>query len=239
MLVYAYREEAARPAISPPAAPQSAGGQSSASKNAASNSRAKTSPSAPSPSQTASAASSGVTPSAPAPQALADNQSADNAPQAPGDAAANNDVSYDVASLPAPVQRMVQQIIAAAQSGNLEAMRPVVESNDIKPLISKGATTDAIAYWKQQSADGSGRDILAAMLNIFASGFAKTHLGSETIYVWPYFAVHDLTKLTPDQQVDLYRIVSPQAAAAMIKSGKYDYYRAGITPNGVWQYFMR
>ena len=49
----------------------------------------------------------------------------------------------------------------------------------------------------------------------------------------------DLAKLTPAQEVELYRIVPPAQALAMKKAGKYTYYRLGISPNGVWQYFLQ
>jgi len=49
----------------------------------------------------------------------------------------------------------------------------------------------------------------------------------------------DLTKLTPAQEVEFYRVVPPELAAAMKKSGKYSYYRLGISPTGVWHYFIQ
>jgi len=37
----------------------------------------------------------------------------------------------------------------------------------------------------------------------------------------------------------LYRIVPPALALPMKRSGKYAYYRLGISSNGVWQYFIQ
>ena len=48
-----------------------------------------------------------------------------------------------------------------------------------------------------------------------------------------------LSALTPAQEVELYRIVPPERVAEMKKSGKYNYYRLGIAPNGVWHYFLQ
>jgi hypothetical protein len=39
--------------------------------------------------------------------------------------------------------------------------------------------------------------------------------------------------------VEFYRAVPPEQAASMMKNGKYSYYRLGISPKGVWHYFMR
>jgi hypothetical protein len=148
-------------------------------------------------------------------------------------------VLYDLSALPDPVQRMLKEIIAAAESGNIEAMRPVLESNELKPMVAATHVSDPIKHWKEQSIDGTGRDVLAAMLNMIASGFVLTGEGHDAMYVWPYFAEVDITKLTPAQDVELYRAVSPELAQSMKKSGKYTYYRFGIAPTGVWHYFIQ
>jgi hypothetical protein len=44
--------------------------------------------------------------------------------------------------------------------------------------------------------------------------------------------------LSPAQEVELYRIVPAAQAHQMKQSGKYSYYRAGISPSGVWHYFL-
>jgi hypothetical protein len=149
------------------------------------------------------------------------------------------EASYDFSSLPEPVRRMLQHIAEAAQSGQIENMRPVLESNELKPMVAAGYVEDPISFWKKESADGSGRDVLAAMLNVMSSGFVRVGQGKDEIYVWPYFAEADLSKLTPSQEVELYRVVSPSLAVPMKKEGKYSYYRLGISPNGVWHYFIQ
>ena len=148
-------------------------------------------------------------------------------------------VLYDFNALPDPVKRMLEQIVAAAESGEIETMRPVLESNELKPMITTAYVEDPIAFWKKASADGSGRDVLAAMLNVIASGFVRAGQGQDEMYVWPYFAEIELATLTPSQEVDLYRIVPPSLAVPMKKAGKYSYYRLGISPNGVWHYFIQ
>jgi hypothetical protein len=148
-------------------------------------------------------------------------------------------VLYDFNALPDPVKRMLQQIADAAQSGEIENMRPVFESNELKPMVTTAYVDDPIAFWKKASADGTGRDVLAAMLNVMTSGFVRKGQGKDQIFVWPYFAETDLAKLTPAQEVELYRILSPEAALQMRKAGTYSYYRLGISPTGVWQYFMQ
>lgn len=148
-------------------------------------------------------------------------------------------VLYDPQALPAPVKQTLQEIFETAQSGDIEAMRPVLESNELKPMVASAHIDDPVAFWKKNSADGEGRDVLAALLNILSTGFIKTGQGNDAIYVWPYLAEMDLTKLTPAQEVELYRIVPAQQALTMKKSGKYGYYRLGVSPTGVWQYFLQ
>jgi hypothetical protein len=148
-------------------------------------------------------------------------------------------VLYDFNALPDPVKRMLQQIAAAAESGEIENMRPVFESNELKPMVAAAYVEDPIAFWKKASIDGTGRDVLAAMLNVMSSGFVRVGKAQDEMYVWPYFAETDLAKLTPAQEVELYRIVAPSVAMSMKKAGKYSYYRLGIAPNGVWHYFIQ
>jgi hypothetical protein len=148
-------------------------------------------------------------------------------------------VSYDFNALPDPVKRMLTDIASAAESGNIEAMRTVLESNELKPMVTTSFVDDPIAFWKKASADGTGRDVLAAMLNVLSSGYVRMGQGKDEIFVWPYFAETNLAKLTPAQEVELYRIVPPELALAMKKSGKYSYYRLGVSPTGVWQYFLQ
>ncbi len=146
---------------------------------------------------------------------------------------------YDLTVLPDPVKRMLESMVVAAQSGDIETMRPVLESNELKPMVSAGAVDDPIAYWRRVSADGEGREILAAMLNVLSSGYVRVGEGREEMFVWPYFAEADLRQLAPAQEVDLYRMMPPRAAATMKRSGRYDYFRIGIAPDGVWHYFLQ
>ena len=161
------------------------------------------------------------------------------APAASPQEADSPKVLYDLNALPDPAQRMLTEIIFAAESGNMEAMRPVLESRELKPMVAASYISDPIAYWKSQSVDGTGRDVLAALLNMLASGFVLTGEGRDAMYVWPYFAEVDITKLTPAQEVEFYRAVPPERVSSMEKGGKYTYYRLGVSPGGVWHYFIQ
>ncbi|MGE3624847.1 MAG: hypothetical protein AB7G34_00600 [Hyphomicrobiales bacterium] len=143
------------------------------------------------------------------------------------------------AALPAPVARMRDAILEAARGGDIEAMRPVLESNELRPVVSFGGGQDAIRYWKENSATGDGREILAAMIEVLEMPAAHVHAGApEEMYVWPYLAELELEKLTPAQQVDLYRLVTPETAKTMKDFGGYIHYRLGIGRDGTWHFFV-
>ena len=149
------------------------------------------------------------------------------------------EVLYDTTATPQLVQRILKMIVLAAETGDIEEMRAVLESNELKPMVAAKHVDDPIAYWKAQSVDGTGRDVLANMLDMLSTGFVLKGKGDTGMYVWPYFAEIDLTTLTPKEQVELYRLVPPKQAKAMMASGKYTGYRLGVAPNGIWHYFMK
>ena len=193
--------------------------------------------------QTMAASEAAKPEAAPAPKPESETPKSESAaPPAPGADApppGTPEVIYDFNRLPDEIRDTLQSIVVAAQSGNIDEMLPVLEENELPPMLSATAVSDPIAFWKKASADGQGHDILAAMLNVFSSGFMRKGEGKDVMYVWPYFAEMDLTKLTPAQEVDFYRVVPPPLGVEMKKSGKYTYYRAGIGADGVWHYFLQ
>ena len=46
------------------------------------------------------------------------------------------EVLYDLNALPDPVKAMLHQIGNAAATGEIEKMRPVLESNELKPMVA-------------------------------------------------------------------------------------------------------
>src|SRR4030042_902129 len=99
--------------------------------------------------------------------------------------------------------RSREQSVGGGESGEIETMRPVLESNELKPMVTAAYVEDPIEFWKKASTDGAGRDVLAAMLNVIASGYVRVGQGRDEMYVWPYFAEIDLATLTPSQEAAL------------------------------------
>ncbi len=161
-------------------------------------------------------------------------QAGSRMPAKPGD---------DTGPLPAPVEEMRQALLAAAHTGNIDDLRVPLDWNEMKPEVGAPAGEDPIAYWRKTSGDGNGRDVLAAIANILAMRAAELPLGRDlennTVYVWPYLAELALDKLTPAQEVDLLRLVSPAEAKTMREKKKWTWWRLTIGADGTWHSFKK
>jgi hypothetical protein len=145
--------------------------------------------------------------------------------------------------LPSQVEEMRQAILAAALSGRIEELRVPLDWNEMKPDVTPNVKDDPIAYWKKISGDSEGREVLAALANILQMRPAAVPLGKDPennlIYVWPYLAEAKLDALSPAEQVDLLRLVSPEAAKAMRESKKWTWWRLVIGADGTWHSFKK
>jgi len=145
--------------------------------------------------------------------------------------------------LPAPVEEMRQAILAAAHSGRIEDLQVPIDWNELKPDFAATAVDDPIAFWKKESADGEGREILAVLANILQMRPAELPLGKDIenniVYVWPYLAEAKLDALTPAEEVDLLRLVSPERAKAMRAAKTWTWWRLSIGADGTWHAFKK
>ena len=109
--------------------------------------------------------------------------------------------------------------------------------------IAAAANEDPIAYWKKNSGDGHGREILAVLAEILSMNAAELPFGKDLenniIYVWPYLAEVPLDKLTPAQEVDLIRLVGAAEAKAMREKKKWTWWRLTIGADGTWHSFTK
>ncbi len=161
----------------------------------------------------------------------------------PAPATAPVEVRYGTAGLPRPVLEMREAILAAVRSGQIDELRVAVELNEIKPDFGIGPALDPIDLLKQASADGQGREVLAALGNLLEAGYAILPVGRDIennrIYVWPYFAETGVANLTPAQEVELYRLVPAATAIGMRAKGRYTYWHVGIGADGTWHMMGR
>ncbi len=150
-------------------------------------------------------------------------------------------------TLPLPVAEMREAILAAVTSGSIEDLREAFELNELKPDLGPGfggqGEYDPVVFWRKLSSDGEGREILTALGKILELPAAVLPLGPDVensnVYIWPYLAELPLRTLSPEQRVDLSKLVSLEDAAAMAAADEYRFWRLAISADGVWLSFTR
>jgi hypothetical protein len=158
----------------------------------------------------------------------------------PGDAPAQTlDIITDLSRLPPAVAQTRERILAAARSGDLEKLVAVMQSNGRLPVFSFADAREPAALWRSSYPDSDGLEVLAILITILESGYTIADKGTpQEIYVWPYLARMPLKSLTPEQKVQLFRIVTGSDFKEMMEYGAYSFYRLGIGPDGSWYYFV-
>ena len=148
-------------------------------------------------------------------------------------------ISYDLSALPAPVAETRAKLLEIAASGEIEALRPILEANQNGVMVSFGGAEDPIAYWKEVSGDHKGLELLAIMIEILNQGYAVMNADDgSALYVWPYFHAVDITTLTDKQLVELYMLIPPHDVEDMLNFGGYLFYRLGISADGTMQFMI-
>lgn len=149
------------------------------------------------------------------------------------------EVRYGEADLPKPVARTRAQLLEAAYAGDLERLRMVLEANEMMPTLTFGEMDDPIEFLKASSGDGEGLEVLAILTEILEAGYVHVDKGSaQEMYVWPYFSRIPIARLTREQKVEMYRVVTSGDLADMEAMGAWTFYRVGIGPDGTLHYFV-
>ncbi|MBA8838287.1 hypothetical protein FHW03_001587 [Ochrobactrum sp. RH2CCR150] len=149
------------------------------------------------------------------------------------------EVLRDFDKLPQPVRQMREKMLAAAQSGDIEQLRPLLgEADNSTQLSLEDHEEDVIEFLKSLAGDVEGREILAIIADLLGTGYVHMHAGTDDeVYVWPYFYAMPLDRLTPSQTVELFQIVTASDFEDMKKAGGYIFYSIGIAPDGSWRFF--
>ncbi len=149
-------------------------------------------------------------------------------------------VMRDFSKLPAPVQRMRELIIEAAKKGEIEALRSLLGIGETATTVSIGGLEgDPIEFLKETSGDPEGVELLAILIEVLEAGYVHLDEGNEDeLFIWPYFYAWPLDKLTPPMKVELFRILTAGDLEDSESSGRYIFYRAGIKPDGRWDFFV-
>lgn len=180
------------------------------------------------------------------PDALDDDAAGDPEPaQTPAAAPGPPDVFYDLGHVPEAVRRVRAHIINAAEDGEPEAFRALFFDNGGAPHMGSdpddavGADVDPVARLVSLSGDGTGQEVLAILIEVLEAGFIHLDPGTpDEVFVWPYFYRMPIHDLSPRQKVELFKIVTAGDYEDMLAFGAYTFFRVGITPDGVWQFFL-
>jgi hypothetical protein len=153
------------------------------------------------------------------------------------------DEAGDAAKLPPHVADLRDVILTAAHSGKIEELKAAFDVSGSVPDLGIPSASDPIKALKDASEDHQGRDILAALIQVFEMPPATLPLGSDIennlIYVWPYLAERPIDKLTPSEEVDLYRLVTPAKAGEMREKKRWLWWRLVIAADGTWTVFKK
>lgn len=145
----------------------------------------------------------------------------------------------DLSLLPPPVARVRERILAAAKSGDLKKLVTVMQTNETMPIFSLGEEKDPADFWRKTYPDSDGVEALAILIGVLEMPFVHVDKGTpQEMFLWPYFARLPLKSLTPEQKVELFRIVTGADYKDMMDFGAYSFYRVGIGPDGTWHFFV-
>lgn len=161
--------------------------------------------------------------------------------------AATSRVAYDQRldpqTLPRPVREMIDAILVAVHSGQIEDLKTALDWNEMPPVLATDKVENPIAFLKSASADKEGREMLAVLGDLLAVGPARLKLGRDLenneVFVWPYLAELEIDALKPAEVVDLYRLVPANDIEKMRNSKRWTSYRIVIGADGTWHSFMK
>jgi hypothetical protein len=135
--------------------------------------------------------------------------------------------------VPVVVERTRAALLAAAESGDYEALRPLIPANGAFKYTFGGPVEGGpIAYWRQLEQSTSERPLeaLAAVLRM-------PYTLSRGYYYWPFaYDVADVADLSSHER-ELLAPLGPLDKVFVEGTG-YLGWRAGIAPDGTWVFFV-
>jgi hypothetical protein len=138
-------------------------------------------------------------------------------------------VAGPAAGLPPAVAETHAALLAAAEAGDYEALRPLLPASGFSYTFGGPVQGGPIAYWQQveQESGESPIETLARILQMPYTLFGGT-------YVWPFAFDKTQEELTAYEREILGDLADDYSGAG---SG-YLGWRAGIEPDGTWRFFI-
>ena len=148
-----------------------------------------------------------------------------------GDGESTNETSPG--GVPAAVEATRAALLAAAESGDYEALRPLIPANGAFKYTFGGPVDGGpIAYWQELE-----RTTEARPLEALAAVLRMPYTLSRGYYYWPFaYDVADLADLSPHER-ELLAPLGPLDRVFVEGTG-YLGWRAGIAPDGTWVFFV-
>jgi hypothetical protein len=136
-------------------------------------------------------------------------------------------VATPPAGLPGPVAETHAALLDAAESGDYQALRPLIPTQ-FSYTFGGPVEGGPIAYWRQVERESGERpiEILARILRLPYTLYRGT-------YVWPF-----AFDKQPGELTDYERELLGNLAGSFGAGSGYLGWRAGIEPNGTWTFFI-
>jgi hypothetical protein len=133
--------------------------------------------------------------------------------------------------LPAAVEATRAALLAAAESGDYEELRPLVPAS-LRYTFGSPVEGGAIAYWQELE-----RTTGARPLETLAEILHMPYVLSRGLYVWPWaYTIESAADLSVHER-ELLGPLGPVSTLFPPGTG-YLGWRAGIEPNGDWAFFV-
>lgn len=136
------------------------------------------------------------------------------------------------AGLPASVEETRARLLAVAESGDYEALRPLIPESGFEYTFGGPVEGGPIGYWQEleRTTDERPLETLATVLQM-------PYTLSHGIYVWPFaYSLTSPSDLTPYER----SLLAPlgELDTLFVPGTGYLGWRAGITPEGSWVFFV-
>jgi hypothetical protein len=134
--------------------------------------------------------------------------------------------------LPAAVEKTRAALLAAAETGDYEELRPLVPATGFEYTFGGPVEGGPIAYWQELE-----RTTVERPLETLAEILRMPYTLSRGIYVWPFaYDVADRDDLSQHER-ELLEPLGPLDTLFVEGTG-YLGWRAGIEPDGTWVFFV-
>lgn len=157
----------------------------------------------------------------------------ENAPSA--NSGGSETTTSSAEGLPGPVAETRSAILAAAESGEYEPLRDVVDSKSFLSDFGFGEEPDPVGRWEQM-----GPKPLETMGTLLRMPHAVRETNEGTLYEWPQFnAVSSAADVSADERELLLTIMTEdELTNALLPDYGYTGPQLGILADGDWWFFV-